>query len=59
MSMEIKIEYLEFLDALRETGIASMYVAIPYLIEIFPELNEEQAIVVLNNWIATIGLKHK
>ena len=58
MDENIKIEYLEFLDALRETGLTNMFAATPYLIGFFPELSREQAKAVLLSWIKTFGSRH-
>lgn len=58
MADEIKEEYLEFLDNLRNSGIINMFGARPYLMSTF-ELDAYEAQLVLQHWMATFGERHK
>ena len=51
----VEDEYLEYLDELRESGATNMYGAGPYLMEMFPELDKNQARDVLSYWMETFG----
>lgn len=51
--------YFDFLDGLRESGITNMYGAVPYLIEAFPKLTENEAREILKNWMETFSERHK
>jgi len=52
-------DYFIYLDILRESGITNMFGAVPYLLEEFPELSEENARKVLKNWMKTFSERHK
>jgi hypothetical protein len=51
-------EHLEFLDWLREDGSTNMYGARPYLMNEFPELNKNDAMIVLQYWMDSFGERH-
>jgi len=44
-------EHKEFLDDLRESGITNMMGASPYLMEMFPELSNNEARTILVQWM--------
>ena len=44
-------EYYQMLEAIRRSGITNMYGAAPYLEEFCPELNEDEAVEILINWM--------
>jgi hypothetical protein len=48
-------DHLSYLDDLRESGATNMYGARPYLMDAFPELDEEKASTVLGYWMKTFG----
>lgn len=48
-------EHLEFLDALRESGVTNMFGAGSYLRDRFPDLTKETAGRVLSYWMASFG----
>jgi len=52
-------DYLTYLDVLRESGVTNMFGAVPYLLEEFSELSEENARKVLKNWMKTFSERHK
>jgi len=54
-----KIEYLEYLDELRKSGVTNMFGARPYLMDEYPELGEEQARDVLLYWMRSFGERSK
>ena len=47
----IKLKYLEYLDALRLSGVTSMFGAAQYLVCEFPELDKRKAQAVLSYWM--------
>lgn len=47
-------EHLEFLDALRESGVTNMFGASPYIQEEFC-VDEKTARIILKYWIQTFG----
>jgi hypothetical protein len=47
----IKIEYLGYLDDLRENGETNMFGARPYLMREYPELTKQEAATVLAHWM--------
>lgn len=49
----VTVEHLDYLDALRESGIVNMFGARPYLMQEFPELTKQQAATVLSHWMQT------
>ena len=51
----VEDEHLEYLDDLRDSGVVNMYGAIPYLREMYPELNKVEASQVLDYWMKTFG----
>jgi hypothetical protein len=51
-------EHLEYLDALRESGITNMFGARPYLMDEFDELTSEQAGKVVTYWMHTFSERH-
>jgi hypothetical protein len=53
-----KEEYLEFLDYLRDSGVTNMFGAVPYLLELFPELNKMEAKRILVEWMETYQERH-
>ena len=55
MTVEIKEEYLKFLDKLRLSGDTNMMCAAPVLANSFPELNIAQAGEVLTHWMRTFN----
>ena len=50
--------YLEYLDALRESGETNMYLAAPYLVRQFPEIHEPTSHAVLIYWMQTFSNRH-
>lgn len=51
-------EHLEYLDALRESGVTNMYGASQYLVEDFPELSESNVRAVLTYWMQSFLERH-
>lgn len=49
----LKVEYLEYLDDLKNSGNINMYHARPYLMGEYPELTSQQASLVLSHWVQT------
>lgn len=47
----MKPEHKKFLDELRESGVTNMFGARPYLQEAFPELTEQEARIILSEWM--------
>lgn len=49
------LEYFDFLDELRESGVTNMFGAAPYLRQKFPELRNDpkQAAEILRAWMDT------
>ena len=58
MSETVMLEYLEYLDDLRESGDTNMFGATPYLTREFPELDEARAREVLGHWMRTFADRH-
>lgn len=56
--MEIKEEYLEYLDDLRESGATNMFGAGAYLEEDFG-LSRKEARDILAYWMQTFSERHK
>ena len=54
----VKDRHLEYLDALRESGITNMYGAAPYVKDAFKRLSAEQARGVLVYWMRTFAARH-
>ncbi len=54
----VKVEHLEFLDALRESGGTNMFKAVPYILREFPETGELRASKILSYWMKTWGDRH-
>lgn len=50
--------YLEYLDAMRESGETNMYLAAPYLVRQFPEIHEPTSHAVLIYWMQTFSNRH-
>ena len=44
-------EHLDYLDQLREYGITNMYGARPYLMQEYPELDNEESKEIMNYWM--------
>lgn len=57
--LEIKEEYLTFLDELRISGQVNMFGAASWLMSTFPELSKSEARKVLVHWMKTYGDRHK
>lgn len=57
MSEEVKKEYLEYLDELRESGVTNMFGAGEYLEAVFG-LDRKEARRVLTHWMQTFGERH-
>jgi len=51
-------EHLDFLDALRESGVTNMFGAAPYLVDEFPELDIRQARKILMYWMDTFSSRN-
>jgi hypothetical protein len=47
----------QFLDGLKESGVANMLGAVPYLTELFG-IPEKEANEILVNWVKTFGERH-
>ena len=56
--MNNKEGYFEFLDNLRESGIANMFGAIPYLTGAFSELSRDEAKEILKEWMNAFSERH-
>lgn len=56
---ESEEEYFEYLDDLRDSGITNMYGAVPYLMNEFSNLSQEEAKKVLINWMESFSERHK
>jgi len=54
----VQNEHLEFLDALRDSGITNMFGARPYLVNEFA-LSEDDAIQILMYWMETFDLEDR
>jgi hypothetical protein len=50
-------EHLDYLDRLRESGVANMYGAAPYLVEEFG-VSRAQARRILADWMRTFAERH-
>jgi hypothetical protein len=55
---DIVVEYNEYLDELRESGVTNMFGAVPYLMDNFPWLSRREAKEVLLNWMDTFAARH-
>ena len=55
--LQIKEEYLRFLDVVKEDGKINMFGAAPYLQEVY-DLTGKEARDVLMHWIKTFGDRH-
>lgn len=55
--MEIKQEYLQYLDTLRDSGETNMFGARPYLERRFG-LSKQEATAVLSHWMETFAKRH-
>lgn len=51
-------EHLEYLDALRESGVTNMFGAVPFLKGEFPKLSEKKAQEILVYWMESFGERH-
>lgn len=52
-------EHLEYLDALRESGVTNMYGATPYLEKAFKGLKKDKkSVKVLTYWMHTFSERH-
>lgn len=51
----VKEEHLTFLDDLRESGVTNMYGARSYVLDEFPDLEENIAGDILGYWMKTFG----
>jgi hypothetical protein len=47
----IQDKHLEYLDAVRKSGLTNMFGAVPYLVCEFPELDKRKARAVLQYWM--------
>ena len=47
----VKIEHLDFLDDLKDSGTVNMFHARPYLMREFPDLTSQEASLVLSHWL--------
>lgn len=47
----VKVEHLEYLDDLRESGEVNMFASVPYLVREFPELSSKEGSLVLAHWM--------
>lgn len=50
--------YFRFLDELREIGSVNMFGARVPLMEMFPELDKQEASAVLGEWMRTFSKRH-
>lgn len=57
ISEQERKEYMDFLDALRESGKTNMYGAVPYLKERYPRLRDDETLAqqVLGDWMNQFG----
>jgi hypothetical protein len=53
----VRDEHLEYLDALRQSGVTNMFGAAPYLTEHF-DLTGNEARVVLAYWMQSFSERH-
>ena len=51
--LEANEAYFRFLDELRSSGQTNMFGAVPYLMEMWPELTREGAKSILTLWMKT------
>jgi hypothetical protein len=51
-------EHLEYLDALRKSGVTNMFGATPYVQKAFKKLKGDQAKKVLLYWMHTFSERH-
>ena len=51
-------KHLEYLDALRESGVTNMFGARPYVKHAFKKLTDQQAGAVLVYWMKTFSQRH-
>jgi hypothetical protein len=54
----LKEGHLDFLDALRGSGVTNMFGARPYLNRKFPTLSKKEAEEILNYWMITFSERH-
>lgn len=54
----IKDDYLEYLDTLRESGVANMFGGGQHLMATYPELDKIKARQVLRYWMSTFEERH-
>ena len=52
-------EYYAFLDDLRELGVTNMFGAVPYLLQAFDYLAEDEARDILVSWMKSYDQRHK
>jgi len=57
--MKYEEKYYLYLDDLRESGVANMFGAAPYLQAAFPELSQREAMNILIDWMKTFGERQK
>jgi hypothetical protein len=55
----VEDNHLQYLDALRESGVTNMFGAVPYLTEMFPTLTRLQARKVLLYWMQTFAQENR
>ena len=55
----LKKKHLEYLDALRESGITNIYGATPYLQDEYLNLEKREASEILQYWMDTFSERHK
>lgn len=51
----VKKKHLEYLDALRKTGVTNMWGAVSWVENAFPKLSKAQASEVHSYWMKTFG----
>jgi hypothetical protein len=51
-------EHLEYLDALRESGLTNMFGASPWLMNAFRKLSKDEAGDVLTYWMRSFSERH-
>lgn len=52
-------EHLNYLDALRESGVTNMFGAVPYIENNFPDLDKKTAKEILKYWMQSFGSKDR
>lgn len=55
----MKEKVFKFLDELRRSGETNMFGATPYIMEEFPELNQDEAVKYLKDWMETFNERHQ